>query len=127
MPLRKAVSRLVAAKALRIAANRAVRFPVMSSIQFRGLAKVRIAIEEHAAAEAPLLYKAGNMASVATADAAMRAEGELATPDFAEAVELRKNISCSVYEATQSSVLVEIICALCLKIGPVINLDLRSK
>eukprot|EP01035_Chromulina_nebulosa_P058159 gene58159-79655_t len=52
MPVREAVSRLVADKALEVAANRAVRVPVMSSSQFRDLTKVRIAIEGHAAAEA---------------------------------------------------------------------------
>jgi DNA-binding GntR family transcriptional regulator len=126
MPVREAVSRLVADKALEVAANRAVRVPVMSSIQFRDLTKVRIAIEGHAAAEAALLRKDGNLASIATAEAAMRAESKLATPDLARAVELNKTFHFSVYEAAQSPILVAIIRALWLKAGPVINLDLRS-
>ena len=49
MPVREAVSRLVADKALEVTPNRAVRVPLMSAEQFRDLTKVRIAIEGHAA------------------------------------------------------------------------------
>jgi DNA-binding GntR family transcriptional regulator len=126
MPVREAVSRLVADKALEVAANRAVRVPVMSSVQFRDLTKVRIAIEGHAAAEAALLRKDSNLASIAAAEVAMRAESELATPDLARAVELNKTFHFAVYEAAQSPILVEIIRTLWLKAGPVINLDLRG-
>src|SRR5262252_7796199 len=47
MPVREAVSRLVADRALEVAPNRAVRVPLMSAAQFRDLTKVRIAIEGH--------------------------------------------------------------------------------
>ena len=52
MPVREAVSRLVADKALEVTPNRAVRVPLMSAEQFRDLTKVRIAIEGEAAAQA---------------------------------------------------------------------------
>ncbi|WNV11516.1 GntR family transcriptional regulator [Tardiphaga sp. 709] len=126
MPVREAVSRLVADKALEVAANRAVRVPVMSATQFRDLTKVRIAIEGHAAAEAARLRGDTNLASIATAEAAMRAESELKAPDLPRAVELNKTFHFAVYEAAQSPILVEIIRALWLKAGPVINLDLRG-
>ena len=126
MPVREAVSRLVADKALEVAANRAVRVPVMSATQFRDLTKVRIAIEGHAAAEAAQLRGDRNLASIATAEAAMRAESELKAPDLPRAVELNKTFHFAVYEAAQSPILVEIIRALWLKAGPVINLDLRG-
>lgn len=126
MPVREAVSRLVADKALEVAANRAVRVPVMSSTQFRDLTKVRIAIEGNAAAEAALLRQDNNLTSIAAAEAAMRTESELAKPDLPRAVELNKTFHFAVYEAAQSPILVEIIRALWLKAGPVINLDLRG-
>jgi DNA-binding GntR family transcriptional regulator len=126
MPVREAVSRLVADKALEVAANRAVRVPVMSGTQFRDLTRVRIAIEGHAAAEAARLRDAGNLASIATAEATMRAESEVKAPDLPRAVELNKTFHFAVYEAAQSPILVEIIRALWLKAGPVINLDLRG-
>jgi DNA-binding GntR family transcriptional regulator len=126
MPVREAVSRLIADKALEVAANRAVRVPVMSATQFRDLTKVRIAIEGHAAAEAARLRGDRNLASIAIAEAAMRAESELKAPDLPRAVELNKTFHFAVYEAAQSPILVEIIRALWLKAGPVINLDLRG-
>lgn len=126
MPVREAVSRLVADKALEVAANRAVRVPVMSATQFRDLTKVRIAIEGHAAAEAARLRGDGNLEAIATAEAAMRAESEMKAPDLPRAVELNKTFHFAVYEAAQSPILVEIIRALWLKAGPVINLDLRG-
>ena len=56
MPVREAVSRLVADKALEVTPNRAVRVPPMSAAQFRDLTKVRIAIEGHAAARSFGIY-----------------------------------------------------------------------
>jgi DNA-binding GntR family transcriptional regulator len=126
MPVREAVSRLVADKALEVAANRAVRVPVMSATQFRDLTKVRIAIEGHSAAEAARLRDAANLVSIASAEAAMRAESEVKAPDLPRAVELNKTFHFAVYDAARSPVLVEIIRALWLKAGPVINLDLRG-
>lgn len=126
MPVREAVSRLVADKALEVAANRAVRVPVMSATQFRDLTKVRIAIEGHATAEAARLRGDSNLESIASAEAAMRAESEVKAPDLPRAVELNKTFHFAVYEAAQSPILVEIIRALWLKAGPVINLDLRG-
>jgi DNA-binding GntR family transcriptional regulator len=56
----------------------------------------------------------------------MRAESLVAAPDLPRAVELNKTFHFAVYEAAHSPTLVEIIRALWLKVGPVINLDLRA-
>ena len=64
--------------------------------------------------------------AIARAEEAMRAESELPTPDLPRAVELNKTFHFAVYEAAHSPILVEIIRALWLKAGPVINLDLRA-
>jgi len=126
MPVREAVSRLVADKALEVAPNRAVRVPLMSAEQFRDLTKVRIAIEGHAAAQAAQHRDESDLASISHAEEAMRAESELPLPDLPRAVELNKSFHFAVYEAAHSPILVEIIRALWLKAGPVINLDLRA-
>jgi len=126
MPVREAVSRLVADKALEVTPNRAVRVPLMSAAQFRDLTKVRIAIEGHAAAQAAELRDTRDLVSIASAEQAMRAESEASTPDLPRAVELNKSFHFAVYEAAHSPILVEIIRALWLKAGPVINLDLRA-
>jgi DNA-binding GntR family transcriptional regulator len=126
MPVREAVSRLVADRALEVAPNRAVRVPVMTAAQFRDLTKVRIAIEGHAAAEAASHRNEGDLEAIAVAEAAMRVESEKSKPDLPRAVELNKTFHFAVYEASHSPILVEIIRALWLKAGPVINLDLRA-
>ena len=56
----------------------------------------------------------------------MRAESESPTPDLPRAVEVNKMFHFAVYEAAHSPITVEIIRALWLKAGPVINLDLRA-
>jgi DNA-binding GntR family transcriptional regulator len=126
MPVREAVSRLVADRALEVTPNRAVRVPLMSAAQFRDLTKVRIAIEGHAAAQAALERDNRDLASIERAEEAMRAESKKARPDLPRAVELNKSFHFAVYEAAHSPILVEIIRALWLKAGPVINLDLRA-
>ena len=50
MPVREAVSRLVADGALEVTPNRAVRVGVMTAAQFRDLTQARVAIEGHTAA-----------------------------------------------------------------------------
>src|SRR6266700_700630 len=119
MPVREAVSRLVADKALEVTPNRAVRVPLMSAAQFRDLTKVRIAIEGHAAAEAALHRSNNDLVSIASAEEAMKAESLSSTPDLPRAVELNKTFHFAVYEAAHSPILVEIIRALWLKAGPV--------
>jgi DNA-binding GntR family transcriptional regulator len=126
MPVREAVSRLVADKALEVTPNRAVRVPLMSAAQFRDLTKGRIAIEGHAAAQAALCRNKADLVSIASAEEAMRAESLSSAPDLPRAVELNKTFHFAVYDAAHSPILVEIIRALWLKAGPVINLDLRA-
>ena len=52
MPVREAVSRLVAEGALEVSPNRAIRVPTMSQAEFRALAETRMAVEGIAAARA---------------------------------------------------------------------------
>ncbi len=126
MPVREAVSRLVADKALEVTPNRAVRVPLLSAEQIRDLTKVRIAIEGHAAEQAARQRGKNDLSSITRAEAAMRAESEAATPDLPRAVELNKTFHFAVYDAAHSPILAEIIRALWLKAGPVLNLDLRA-
>jgi DNA-binding GntR family transcriptional regulator len=126
MPVREAVSRLVADKALEVTPNRAIRVPLMTAAQFRDLTQARVAIEGHVAAIAARTRNDADLRLIAEAEAAMRAESLVAAPDLPRAVELNKTFHFAVYEAAHSPTLVEIIRALWLKVGPVINLDLRA-
>lgn len=126
MPVREAVSRLVAEKALDVTPNRAAQVPLMSAAQFRELATVRIAIEGFAAEEAALRRTPQALTAIAKAEAAFRRESLSATPDLPRAVEFNMSFHFAVYRAANLASLTEIIRGLWLKIGPVINLDLRA-
>jgi len=98
----------------------------MSVSQFRDLAKARIAIEGHAAAEAARNRSEEDIVRLREADRAFGAQRRLRRPDLAQAVELNKEFHFVLYAAAHSAVLMDIIRALWLKAGPVLNLDLRA-
>jgi len=126
MPVREAVSRLVADRALEVAPNRAVRVPLMSVAQFRELTTLRIEIEGFAAERAAAFRRPADLARIQAAEADFRAEAARARPDLARAVALNKDLHVAIYAAAGSPMLAEIIGGLWLKAGPVINLDLRA-
>ncbi len=126
MPVREAVSRLVADRALEVTPNRAVRVPEMKRRQFQDLALIRAEIEGLAAASAALDRTASQLADIAAAEQRFRQLSRASDPDLAEAVECNQAFHFAVYEASGLPDLVEIIGGLWLKVGPVINLDLRE-
>lgn len=125
MPVREAVSRLAADDALEVLPNRSVRVPLMNAGQFRELTRVRIAIEGFAAEEAARLRGEADLAAIAAHDAVFRAEAHAENPDFERAVRANKDLHFAVYAATQLPTLVSIIEGLWLRVGPVLNLDMR--
>ncbi|MGX7705614.1 GntR family transcriptional regulator [Methylobacterium sp. Gmos1] len=126
MPAREAVSRLVADEALEVLPNRAVRVPVITLRKFRELTRVRIAVEGFAAAEAARVVTPRDLAAIAEHDAAFRCEVRSATPDLERAMRANRDLHFAVYGAAGLPPLVAIIEGLWLRIGPVLNLDMRS-
>lgn len=126
MPVREAVSRLVADHALEVAPNRAVRVPVMIASGFRALAETRMAIEGLAAARAALHRSVPQLAAIGIAEAAFRAVAQQDDPDRGHAVRLNRDLHFAIYDASGLPPLREIIVGLWLKAGPVLNLDLRA-
>jgi len=126
MPVREAVSRLVADGALEVAPNRAVRVPIMTTEQFRDLARIRIEIEGYATEQAALLRDEEDLAAIGRCEEAFRLESHAEKPDAPLSVELNKNLHFAIYGAARSPILVEIIRGLWLKVGPILNLDLRA-
>jgi DNA-binding GntR family transcriptional regulator len=126
MPVREAVSRLVTDRALEVVPNRAIRVPVMSNTQFAQLARIRIEVEGFAAAEAARIRDAAGLERVRAAEDRFRRLAEAAVPDLPAIVEANQAIHFAIYEAAGLPDLVEIIGGLWLKIGPILNLDLRE-
>ena len=126
MPVREAVSRLVADGALEVAPNRAIRVPIMSEREFQALAETRMAIEGLAARRAAERRRETDLDAIRHAEAAFRALTESARPDGARAVALNRDLHFAVYAACGLDPLREIIARLWLKAGPILNLDLRA-
>jgi DNA-binding GntR family transcriptional regulator len=64
MPVREAVNRLVAERALEVTANRVLRVPLASPEQIRDLADIRATVEGYAAERAALARNAAQLRSV---------------------------------------------------------------
>ncbi len=125
-PVREAVSSLVADRALEVLPNRAVRVPILTLAQFEELTAIRLAIEGFAAERAAQCRTADDLRRIRRHDAAFRRQGARARPDLAAAVAANKDFHFAVYRAAALPELLPIIEGLWLRIGPVLNVDLRS-
>lgn len=126
MPVREAISRLGAEGALEVTPKRAVTVPLMGAAQFRDISRVRIEIEGTAAAMAAELRNPEALQQVRACEYAFRALSLPARPDLAAAVAANQAFHFAVYRAAGSPELLAIIERLWLRVGPVINLDLRE-
>lgn len=125
-PVREAVSRLVADAALEVLPNRAVRVPVLSLEQFRELTAIRLAIEGFAAERAAALRSPRQMAAIRRHDATFRRQCGRNRPDVEAAVKANQALHFAVYAAAGLPSLMPIIEGLWLRVGPVLNLDMRA-
>ena len=125
-PVREAVARLAAEDALEVLPKSGVRVPLMTLTRFHELTTVRLAIEGFAAECAALRRTDADLAVIRTADAEFRRQCRAARPDLARAVRANKKLHFAVYQAAELPALTQIITGLWLKIGPVLNLDMRS-
>lgn len=127
MPVREAVSRLAADRALEVLPGRAVRVPVLSLAQFRELTRLRLVVEGFAAEEAARKATADNIARMEAYDAAFRTAASADPPDSAGAVAANRDLHFALYEAAGMPSLIEMIERLWLKAGPILNLDMRDE
>lgn len=125
-PVREAVSRLIADEALEVLPNRAVRVPELSLAQFRELTSIRLAIEGFAAERAATIRSPRQLAAMRRFDAAFRRQCGRPRPDLAAAVRANQALHFAVYAAAGLPSLMPIIEGLWLRIGPVLNLDMRA-
>jgi DNA-binding GntR family transcriptional regulator len=126
MPVREAVSRLAADKALEVLPGRAVRVPVLTLAQFRELTRIRLVVEGFAAEEATKVITDAQIAMVAQHEAAFLAAAK-DPPDPAAAVGANRDLHFALYEAAGMPSLIEMISRLWLKAGPILNLDMRHE
>lgn len=125
-PVREAVSRLVADAALEVLPNRAVSVPVLTLEEFRELTAIRVVLEGFAAERAAALRSPQQLAAIRRHDALFRRQCGRARPNIEAAVKANQSLHFAVYAAAGLPPLMPIIEGLWLRIGPVLNLDMRA-
>lgn len=126
MPVREAVHRLAAEQALELTPNRALRAPRMTVSQFREITAIRINLEGLATERAAALLDDAGVARIAELNTQFADEMGRAAPDGAKLIALNKALHFAVYEGARMPTLMKMIEALWLRIGPILNYDLRS-
>lgn len=126
MPVRVAVSRLAAEGALEVLPNRAIRVPLMTRARFIELRTIRMEIEGLAAETAAACATSEEIEEIAGHQERFAAEAKRPEPDGAVAMKENKDLHFGVYRAARMPQLLQIIESLWLRIGPVLNLDLRA-
>lgn len=126
MPVRAAVARLAADNALEVSPKRAVIVPLMRADQFRDITRVRIAIEGTAAAMAAACNDKALIRRLEAREHEFRALSLKSRPDLSAAVAANQAFHFALYSAAGSAELLNIIERLWLRVGPIINLDLRE-
>lgn len=125
-PVRDAVARLVAERALEVTPKRSVQVPLMSARQFRELTAIRLAIEGFAAEQAAVRLGGEERDALHRHEAAFRRESRNRVPDIDAAIAANANLHFAAYRAAGMPALTAIIEGLWLRIGPMLNLDLRA-
>ena len=116
MPVREALRRLVAERALALLDNRRVRVPVMTAERFDELLAARIALETEAAARALPLIDAKRLAALHGINDGI--DAAVATEDGDTVVAQNLIFHLTLYGARPDSVLVPLIESVWLQTGP---------
>jgi DNA-binding GntR family transcriptional regulator len=126
MPVREAVQRLTAEQALEITPNRTLRVPRMSVSQFREITSIRKNLEGLAAATAAQNLSDDGTRQIVMWHEMFTNEIEKNMPDEARLISLNKELHFSIYRGARMPVMMQLIEALWLRIGPILNYDMRT-
>ena len=126
MPVREAMQRLVAEQALEVGPSRTIRVPSMTVSQFREITRIRINLEGLATEVASEFISEDDIRKISKFDSDFTKEMTRNQPDGSRLINLNKELHFSVYRASNMPMLLQLIEALWLRIGPILNYDLRS-
>ncbi len=126
MPIREAVNKLAADAALEILPNKSVRVPVLTRSGFLELVVIRLVVEGLAVETAATCITAEQLSKLAGLELAFRTEIARDQPDVNQIIRINKHFHFTAYAAAQMPTLSGLIEGLWLRIGPVLNLDLRN-
>jgi len=126
MPVREAINKLAADEALEILPNKSVRVPVLTRSRFQELVVIRLVVEGLAVEKAAECITEAQLTTLASLEQAFSKEIELPDPDVNHIIQINKQFHFTAYAAAKMPVLISLIEGLWLRIGPVLNLDLRN-
>ena len=126
MPVREAVQRLTAEQALELTPNRSLRVPQMSVSQFREITSIRKNLEGLAAATAAQSLSDEDTQKIVMWHESFVREMKNETPDGARLISLNKELHFAIYRGAKMPVMMQLIESLWLRIGPILNYDMRS-
>lgn len=126
MPVREAVQRLVAEQAFESTPNRVIRVPLLSVSGFREITLIRVELEGMAVARATEVMDEVDVARMLQLHQRFEREMHRPQPDAAKLIELNHALHFALYEGARMPVLLQLIETLWLRIGPILNYDLRS-
>ena len=126
MPVREATQRLVAEQALEIGARRTLQIPMMSVANFREITFIRMNLEGLAAEKACNNLSKAELSRIRELSEAFKNAMAKTQQDGARLIALNKKLHFAVYKGAQMPILVQLIEALWLRVGPILNYDLRS-
>jgi len=126
MPVREAVHRLVAERALEVQPQSAVRVPLMTRGHFIELTTIRINLEGMAAQVAAGKITAIELARVRRYHERFRDSARRAKPNPSVVIRANQQLHFAIYQCARMPMLLLLIQTLWLRIGPVLIFDLRS-
>ena len=126
MPVREAVHRLVAEQALELTQSRVLRVPTMTVSQFREITSIRINLEGLATAGAAVTMSAAELQEIVGLHERFAHEMSLKQPDGSRLIALNKDLHFAIYGGARMPMLLQMIESLWLRIGPILNYDMRS-
>ena len=123
MPVREALSRLIAEKAVVFRPNRSVAVPVLTPDRFRQITKIRLLLENMAVREGAPHLGESDIARLDRINAKLEAIGPSERKTF---LELNRQFHFTVYAASGQDYLIGMIESLWLQIGPLLNFILQG-
>jgi len=127
MPVREAVNRLVAEQALELTSTRVLRVPMMTVSQFREVTCIRTNLEGLATARAASMLDEVALHNIEALHERFSHEISLKRPDKSRLIEANKDLHFAVYSQAGMPMLLQMIESLWLRVGPILNYDLRTE
>jgi DNA-binding GntR family transcriptional regulator len=126
MPVREAVHQLVAEQALEILPTRVIRVPLTTLDKFGEITAIRVHLEGFAVYYAALRADQELVQQLRGMNDRLEREMKAKQPDASRLISLNKELHFAAYRAAHMPTLVQLIETLWLRVGPILNYDLRG-